>query len=182
MSKATPIENLPTPSSNVQMQINPQQPQMQQSIQPQPPIEQQNINSSQLRMDRENENEGQRINTQNHFVNRQFVPQSGMAQNNSNYTEQNYNQYPNYQQPIHTNNDNGLVNNKETIFQLVMSKSKILLLIFALILTSQLETTQGIFRKITRTLNVPDNMVFMVSKLLISIVGIIVFFFVQRNI
>jgi hypothetical protein len=87
--------------------------------------------------------------------------------------------------PQNFSNDISVGNSQDSsifgIFKLLMSQSKMLSVIFILLLCVQLETTQGLFRKVTRMIKVPDGMVFTTSKVLSAFIGVIVFFIVHRN-
>jgi len=188
-SKATPIDHLPNSSSqgNVQMQM--QMAPEQQARASMPPLPQHPIPSmpdghqmyQQMSMDQE----GQRENVQNNYVNRQFVqPPANMGgcppdSHGQPGPYSNQPQMPMRGQPptVHEDVDTSEVG----IFQLLMMQSKTLAIVFALLVAIQLETSQGLFRKVTRMMKVPDTMVFTVSKVLLALIGVVIFFFVCRN-
>jgi hypothetical protein len=130
MSKSTPLEQLPRPESNVQMNVQDYQqpmPQVQQIPQKMPQQMQQQMQQVQ-----------------------QVVPQ-----------------------PVYEP--------KESYLNLLYENSKLLGIIFVLLMAAQMETTQVFFRNITRMANVSDSMVFMASKVLISLVGVFAFLFAYKN-
>ncbi len=194
MSKATPIAQLPNTSNqdNVQMNIYeensggnliPPNPHMGQQIQPE---------SNQMHHDMRMDNESQRMDSQTNYMDRQFVPQSRMgppppqsAYGNQFQREEVSNQQ--MQIPISKNVSQNMYSsnlqdtNNLGLVQLLMSQSKILSVIFILLLCVQLETSQCLFRKVTRMIKVPDSIVFTASKVLAALVGVVVFFFVYRN-
>jgi len=189
MSKSTPLEHLPNVpgdpgSDNVQMQMLQNQPSNSNLMPPRPPADQQ------FNQDMRTDYEDQRMDDQSHYMQRQFIPQSGMGQPQNNMYENNNYQNPNNNTHIQNKNENNVVSKNKTydddiknigIFQLLMAQSKTLSIVFALLLCVQLETTQGLIRKLVRMLNVPENMLFIISKVIIALLGVIVFFFVLRN-
>lgn len=193
MSKATPIEQLPNTNNNENVQMNmheeqsggnvmPPQPHMGQQIQP---------SENQMNSDMGIDNESQRMDSQANFMDRQFVSQSRMGHppTQSGYGNHLQREGDNQQMPtsIPQNfyNDTSVGNSQDSgifgIFKLLMSQSKMLSVIFILLLCVQLETTQGLFRKVTRMIKVPDGMVFTTSKVLSAFIGVLVFFIVHRN-
>jgi hypothetical protein len=193
MSKATPIEQLPNTNNNENVQMNmheeqsggnvmPPQPHMGQQMQP---------SENQMNSDMGIDHESQRMDSQANFMDRQFVSQSRMGPppTQSGYGNHLQREGDNQQMPrsISQNfsNDTSVDNSQDSsifgIFKLLMSQSKMLSVIFILLLCVQLETTQGLFRKVTRMIKVPDGMVFTTSKVLSAFIGVIVFFIVHRN-
>jgi hypothetical protein len=191
MSKATPIAQLPNTSNhdNVQMNIHeensggnliPPHPNMGQYIQSE---------SNQMHHDMGMDNESQRMDSQSNYMDRQFVPQSRMGPPPPQSAYNNQFQAENFNNKIINpkNVDNTMYSgnipdvNNLGLFQLLISQSKMLFVIFVLLLCIQLETSQGLFRKVTRMIKVPDSIVFTVSKVLAALVGVVVFFFVYRN-
>lgn len=67
------------------------------------------------------------------------------------------------------------------IFQELINDSKQLSFVFILLLFVQLESSQGLFRRISRLFNVGDSLLFTISKILGAFVGVIVFFFLTKN-
>ena len=197
MSKATPIEQLPNSTNasgtgNVQMQMSSEQIQGSQSVPPQP---QQHMNQypnpqmhdghpmyQQMNLDQERHP----TNVQNNFMNRQFVhPPITMdgrlpddPEPSGAYHEQ---MTSTIRGPTVKSNDYAIMPKENGIFKLLQMESKTLLLVFSLLVCIQLETTQGLFRKLTRMMKVPDSMVFTSSKVFAAMVGVLVFFFVRRN-
>jgi len=189
-SKATPIDHLPNPSiqGNVQMQMTPEQttginmPPQPQHHNPQMPDGHQMY--QQMNMDQE----GERENVQNNYVNRQFVqppintyrpPDSDIYGHPEQYPEQ----MPtsSRHEPPQKYVEDNIVPSDVGILQLLMIQNKTLAIVFALLVAVQLETSQSLFRKLARLMKVPDTMIFNVSKVFLSLVGVIIFFFVCRN-
>ena len=190
MSKATPIAQLPNTSNQDTVQMNIREehsdgnlilpnPHMGQYIQPE---------SNQMHNDMRMDNESQRMDSQANYMDRQFVPQSrmGIPPSQNSYDNHFQREGGANQQILKTVSQNMYPSNAQDssklgLFQLLMSQSKILSLIFILLLCVQLETSQGLFRKVTRMANVPDGIIFTASKVLAALVGVVVFFFVYRN-
>jgi len=141
------------------------------------------------------DHESQRMDSQANFMDRQFVSQSRMGPPptqsgyGNNLQREGDREGDNQQMPMSIpqkfSNDTPLGNSQDSsifgIFKLLMSQSKMLSVIFILLLCVQLETTQGLFRKVTRMIKVPDGMVFTTSKVLSAFIGVMVFFIVHRN-
>ena len=205
MSKATPIEHLPQASNsgNVQMNMAPEQ-NPGNAMPPQPHMGQQQMqNGNQMHQDMGQDQELQRMDAQDNYLNRQFVPQSRGNIPPTNYDDQQYMGPPqgSYEPQMPPSvprraskfTDDVAVPRRASkftddvdiaslgILQSFMSQSKMLSILFALLLCVQLETTQGLFRKVTRMIKVPDSMVFTASKAIASLVGVIAFFFIYRN-
>lgn len=183
MQKATPIESLPNASgqqnaSGLQMTMTPE---------PQVPQQQHQQHSPQnhagMHQEMGMEREGQRLNDRENFVNRQFVPSSRGGPPLDMYDQPPPQVNDNFarQLPQPPQRAGGMIK-EQSLWQQLMAQSKILLLVVALIFVSQLQTVQNIVRTFARMVKVPDTMVFTVSKLLISLIGAIVFFFALRNI
>ena len=85
------------------------------------------------------------------------------------------------QQVEHLKQQSFSVENSSGIFQELINDSKQLSFIFILLLFVQLESTQGLFRRIARLFNVGDSLLFTISKILGAFVGVIVFFFLTKN-
>jgi hypothetical protein len=193
MSKATPIEHLPNApgSGNVQMQMSPDQMHGSQAMPPQPQqLDQYPVpkmpDGHQMYQQMSMDQEGHRANVQDNYMSRQFVqPPVNMGGQlpedrgpPGSYPEQ---MPAPMRGPMVKTNDGMAAPNEVGIFQLLMMQSKTLSLVFALLVCVQLETTQGLFRKLTRMIKVPESMVFTASKVFAALVGVIVFFFVLRN-
>lgn len=189
-SKATPIDHLPNSSSqgNVQMQMQavPEQ-QSVENMPPQPYHPNQTMpDGNQMYQQMSMDQEGHRENTQNNYMSRQFVqPPGNMGRPPPEmYPPQGPcpGQMPHQmQRPPTKIHDDDVDPSDIGIFQLLMMQSKTLAVVFALLVIIQLETSQGIFRNLTRMVKVPDTMVFTVSKVFSSLIGVIIFFFVYRN-
>lgn len=156
-SKSTPIHHLPK-NENVQMQMT------QQTNQPSPPMQNPQVYNNPRGMVYDNQSMGSQPDTPHPPVMNQ---------------QQNYQYQPQY-------NDNPVLNNEiddktRTIFQLMLSQSKMLSIIFLLLFMVQLNATQGLVSKLTKLLNIPDNMASVSGKLIASLVGVILFFFVFKN-
>lgn len=196
MSKSTPIEQLP--KQNVQMQMN--DPGIQEPhTQPMPPNPNSNLNLNLNPPPGPNSFQHQGGNqmfqeppgnSQAGYNERQFVqPPVNMGNIMGNIHHQEYQNQQQHQQqqqqqpqyPVVQENFPEPGKSEASIMDLLMEHKKTLVVIFALLLSAQLETTQGLFRKVTRMLKVPDDMVFNVSKVLVALVGVVIFFFVYRN-
>jgi|SaaInlStandDraft_1057018.scaffolds.fasta_scaffold23374_4 hypothetical protein len=186
MSKETPINQLPNVEMRKQLideQPVPQQqmpppmgqqmppPQMGQQMplqmgqQMPPPMGQQMPQPVQSRQD-------------SNFMQRQFVPQQ---QGNVPYNNQQAQMLPE-QVPVQNNQQLVVEPPKSSgILQELMDDSKPLAFVFVLLLFVQLETTQGLFRRIARLFNVGDSLLFTVSKIIAALVGVVVFFFLTKN-
>jgi hypothetical protein len=138
------------------------------------------------------DNEYQRMDVQDNYMKRQFVPQSGMTQPppSDGYYEPpatNYRQggYQNQKQMKVTQfktNDNEVIKSQATsVFELFRANSKMLAILFALFMAIQMDIVQSIIRTAVRMTKVPDNMIFTVSKVFTSIIGVVLFFVVYRN-
>lgn len=197
-SKATPLEHLPQAanSGNVQMQM--QMAPDQTSGNPMPPQPhmgqtQQMQAGNQMHQEMGMDQERQRMDSQDNYMSRQFVPQTRMGNQpgppQGTYDGQQFpDQYQDQQMPVSIPRGSSKMRGGKVIdasemgiVQLLMSQSKMLSILFALLLCIQLETTQGLFRKLTRMVKVPDSMVFTASKVLAALVCVVVFFFVFRN-
>jgi len=195
-AKATPLEHLPQAanSGNVQMQMTPEQVSGS-PMPPQPHMGQQPMQGgNQMHQDMGMDQERQRMDSQDNYMSRQFVPQSRMgnqmgppqgAYENQQFPSPGQGQYPDHPMPVSMPRGPPKMHVDEAsemgMVQLLMSQSKMLSILFALLLCIQLETTQGLFRKLTRMIKVPDSMIFTASKVFAALVGVIVFFFVFRN-
>jgi hypothetical protein len=188
------------------MQITPEQP-TGGTIPPQPHMGQQQMQGgNQMHQDMGMDQERQKMDSQDNYMSRQFVPQSRMgnqtgpsppqgAYDNEQFQGhgqgQGQGQFQEQPMPVlmprgsetpQKMHSGGVPDASEMgIFQLLMSQSKMLSILFALLLCVQLETTQGLFRKVIRMVKVPEGMVFTASKVFAALVGVIIFFFVYRN-
>lgn len=203
MSKETLLRELPN-ASNIQMNMSheqvpgqqmPPQPNMVQMAGnqiPQPNMGQMTGNQmagNQMYQDNKLDQEGQTINDNDNFMKRQFVSQPQLGPPHGNYNNQYQDLSGNFNnqkpgQPNRYDNSDLLMDTdfvNTSILNLLMSQSKKLAIIFCLLFAVQLETTQSVLRKVTRMVKVPDSMVFMASKILSSLVGVIAFFFVTRS-
>jgi hypothetical protein len=185
MQKSTPLEQLPQ-GSNMQMNqdiermlpdINPNMnqinPDMNSNMNPN--INQinsdMNPNMNQMHNDVNSNMEYQK-DMQDHFIKRQFVPQSGMQPQTNDY-------YEPAQKVYQTMSTNPKI--EKSIFQIIKENSKILAILFALLMIVQMEMVQTIIRTTIRMTKIPDNMIFIVSKVLASILGVFLFFIIYRN-
>lgn len=188
MSKSTPLEQLPKMSNdNVQVNLNGGQNNPMQ----QPPTWQPSIDGSggQALPD----SEFQRMDMQDNYMKRQFIPQTNMnVPMNNDYVEPPMNQNQHYNQPQLQAQPQPqpqpqkvqLVKNTETsnnVYTLVKENSKMLAVLFALFMAVQTDIVQFFVRSIVRMTKVPENMLFTVSKVLTSVVGVILFFISYRN-
>jgi hypothetical protein len=195
MSKATPLEQLPQGSNtgNVQMDI----PQMSGSMQPQPQMSNKlndmgnNLNDTGNHLN-DMDSEYQRMDGYENYTKRQFVPQSGMTQpppsndyyENPQNLQSNYQGYQNQKQinvPHIKNESNVIIKSQPSVWDLFKENSKMLAILFALFMIIQMDIVQTIIRTFVRMTKVPDNMIFTVSKVLTSIIGVVLFFIVYRN-
>ena len=193
MSKATPITQLPNTRNHENVQMNMHEEQSSGNVmQPQPHMGQQiQPNGNQMHSDMGMDHESQIMDSQANFMDRQFVPQSRMGPPppQSAYGNQFQGEGDNQQMPMSMPKNvskNMYAGNAPDagnfgLFQLLMSQSKMLSVIFVLLLCVQLETSHGLFIKVTRMVKVPDGIVFTVSKVLAAFVCVVVFFFVYRN-
>jgi len=188
MQKATPIESLPNVGGqqnqgSVQMTMIPEHPHGGPGSSPQPPQPYSGKRAgNQMHQDMGMEREGHRLNDQEKFMNRQFVPSSRTGSPSDMYDPPPRQMGDNYscQLPQPVQRAGGIIKERNLWHQL-MAHSKVLLLVVVLLFVSQLQIVQNLFRTFSRTVKVPDTMVFTVSKLLVSLVGTVVFFVVLRN-
>lgn len=199
MSKSTPLEQLPQGANTGNVQMNMNSDQMSGlSMPPQPQLGNQiQEMSTQMAQDMGMDNEYQRMDVQDNFMKRQFVPQSGMSQpppsdgyyespqsNNrqGGYQTQNQNQKQmNIQQVRKNDSESNIKSPITSIFELFRANSKMLAILFALFMAIQMDIVQSIIRTVVRMTKVPDNMIFTVSKVFTSVVGVVLFFIVYRN-
>ena len=186
MSKSTPLEQLPQMGNNVNVKMS-MIPEQQQNgmLQPRPQMD--NSMSHDMNMG----NEYQRMDNQDNYMKRQFVPQTNIPQPllNDDYNNQNKYQQSEYQPQNKINieqlkkNENNISvkSNSENIIQFFKNNSKILGIIFVLFTIIQIDTVQSMIRMLVRMTKVPDTMVFTVSKVFTSIIGVILFFICYRN-
>ena len=73
------------------------------------------------------------------------------------------------------------VSGKKGMVQDILSNWKILLICFIVLFVSQQEPLQELVRKLFRVIKVPENILFYVTKLVISLVFVLIFFFTNRN-
>jgi len=173
MDKATPINQLP----NVEMSMEPEM-----NSQQMPPVNQpmpQNMPSMNHQMPPMAQNMPPPM-----APNMPPNMPPPMATNNLNmrvdpYRENPY-QPPPQQQPRQEEKKEKVVEEFGMV-QDFMNDIKPLSMIFAILLFIQLDSTQGLFTRITRLFNIGDSMVFTVSKVIAAFAGVLVFFFLSRN-
>ena len=204
MSKSTPLEQLPqgANSGNVQMNITSEQ-MSGISMQPQPPQPQMGNQmhemqlGNQMSQDMSIDNEYQRMDAQDNFMKRQFVsgamppnmaqppPSDGYYESpSSNYRQGGYQNQKQMNVPHFRKNDSieeTIKSPVTSVYELFKSNSKMLVILFALFIIVQMEMVQSIIRTVVRMTKVPDNMIFTVSKVFTSFVGVVLFFIVYRN-
>ena len=173
MQKSTPLEQLPQGSN---MQMNQDIGQMRPDMNPMNPDMNQmnpdmNPDMNQMHNDVNSNMEYQK-DMQDHFIKRQFVPQSGMKPPTNDYYEPVQEVY----QAMSTN-----PKTEKSIFQIIKENSKMLAILFALLMMVQMEMVQTIIRTTIRMTKIPENMIFIVGKVLTSILGVFLFFIIYRN-
>ena len=189
MSKETPINQLP----NVEMrkQLIDEQPVPQQQMPPpqmgqqMPPSQMgQQMPPSQMGQQMPPSQMGQQMpppvqsHQDSNFMQRQFVPQQ---QGNVPYNNQQVQMLPE-QVPVQNNQQLVVEPPKSNgILQELMDDSKPLPFVFVLLLFVQLETTQGLFRRIARLFNVGDSLLFTVSKIIAGFSWGCCFLFLTKN-
>ena len=184
MSKSTPLEQLPKMSNdNVQVNLNGvQNNPMQQPLTWQPSMD---GSGGQALPD----SEFQRMDMQDNYMKRQFVPQTNMqVPMNNEYVapqmnNQNYINQPQPQNQVQVQQVQPVKNTEkpDNLYALVKENSKMLAVLFALFMAVQTDIVQFFVRSVVRMTKVPDNMLFTVSKVLTSVVGVVLFFITYRN-
>ena len=74
------------------------------------------------------------------------------------------------------------VNVSKSFFDFLRDNSKLIGVLFVLFLLIQLESVNNIVNTLLRLLRLPDNTIFVSSKILLSLFGVLVFFMILRNI
>ena len=177
--KATPINELPQQQQQgiqPQYQEPPQAPNFQEPIVPQNRGQQQPEYNERQFVPVQQQNPPQQYSQQ---------PPQPFPQQPSQPFPQQYPQQPS-QQPSQQSQQSDTVNktstsNRKGMIQDLVNNWKILLICAIVLFVAQQEPLQELVRKLFRVIKVPENILFYVSKLVISLIFVLIFFFTNRN-